>query len=316
MSSAQADRQSSTRGSPIEEDSPFRTIGDSPSSALHSPVADVEALLRHPRFAEAARLYVRLNIQACEDDERVGAIFCDAAHHVAFSLIATLSAQAEFNPGDPSPVQSRVVETIEDMGLSSHGKIEALFKRMSDRGMIVRTPHPEDRRTRVVRPTEAFLALDDVLCAIHARPSALLVEDAVVAGVAAGDRATTRRMRSAALPLIAGGGAMLARNPQMLHFLMFNAGLLVLFALMEAAWRGDKSAGKPDAIARLCGVSRPHVRNIIVNARAQGILDEIAPGFVAPTASFFNVANVWIAECLAAFVGCCRLAQAPSSSLG
>ncbi|MBX9746291.1 MAG: hypothetical protein K2X34_05285 [Hyphomonadaceae bacterium] len=279
-----------------------------PASALHSSLADVETLLHNPRFFEAARLYVQLNLEACENDARIRQVFGNAARHVAFSLIATLSARAELAQGPP-PIQSRVIETIEGMGLSSHGKIEALIKRMTDHGMIVRTPHAKDNRTRVMTPTEAFLAMDDVLCGIHARPVALLIDDPIVAGVAAGDRATTRRMRAAGLPLIEGGGAMLARNPLMLHFLMFDAGWLILFSLMDAVWSGDPRAQRSAAIARLCGVSRPHVRNVLSHGHMQGFLEEIAPGMYAPTAAFFDVAHVWIAECLAAFARCCRLAQ-------
>jgi hypothetical protein len=69
-------------------------------------------------------------------------------------------------------------------------------------------PHPKDGRAKSLHPSEAFRAMDDELCAIHAKPCALLVTDLIVAGVARGERAKIRQMRAAAMPLIEGGGAM------------------------------------------------------------------------------------------------------------
>lgn len=282
---------------------------DGPASQSMVPIGtpDVEALLRHPRFPEAARLHVRLNLEACERDANIRKIFGNSARHVAFSLIATLSARAERVPGALPVTQSQVIETIMGMGLSSHGKIESLINRMVDQGMVTRSPHPQDRRAKALIPTEAFLVMDDVLCSIHARPCALLLEDPIVGGVAARDRAITRQMRAAALPMIEGGGAMLMRNPQMLHFLISDGGWIVLFALIDAIWREDPESQKFEAIASLSGVSRPHVRSLLVNAAEYGLLREDGAGLFVPSTEFSDVVNVWIAECLSAFLNCCRL---------
>jgi hypothetical protein len=95
----------------------------------------------------------------------------------------------------------------------------------------------------------------------------------------------------------------------MLHFLASDAGWVVLFAPVDAIWRGDVRAQKFDAIARLCGVSRPQVRALFTKAGEYGLITETAPGLYAPTPAFLNVVHAWISECLAAFVSCCRLAR-------
>ncbi len=286
-----------------------RVTGLVSESVLRAALPEVAALLRHPRFPEAAHLHVRLNLEACQRHANIRKIFGNSARHVAFSLIATLSARAEQVRGAPPVTQSQVIETIMAMGLSSHGKIESLINRMVDQGMVTRAPHSEDRRAKALIPTETFLVMDDTLCAIHARPCVLLLDDPIVAGVAACDRAITRRMRAAALPMIEGGGAMLLRNPQMLHFLISDGGWIVLFALIDAIWRADRDSQKFEAIAALCGVSRPHVRSLLVKAAEYGLLREDGAGLFAPTTEFFEVVDVWIAECLAAFINCARLAQ-------
>lgn len=273
------------------------------------PVVSVDMLLRHSNFSNAARLYVRMNLDACGSDVEICKIFGNAARHVAFSLIATMSARSELVDGAPPLTPTRLIDVIEQMGLSSHGKIEAMINRMVDRKLISRTRLAEDRRFTILQPSEAFLAIDAVLCAIHANPSALLVDDRIVAGVAAGDRAATRQMRAAAMPLIEGGGAMLQRVPQMAHFLLSDAGWLILFALVDAIWREDIRGQRFEAIARQCGVTRPHVRNVLTTARDYGILEERSAGLFAPTAAFFESFHVWIAECLVAFISCCQLAQ-------
>lgn len=292
-----------------------------PPSAGDPQIAEVQRMLRHPRFAEAAQLHVRLILETCEANQPARSILGNTARHVAFSIISSLSAAAEVRPGMSPPAQSHVVARIEAMGLSSHGKVEALIKRMMDQGLVTRTVSGRDRRARPVCPTEVFREVDDRLCAAHARPCTLLLDEepsagtdaataAMIAGISAGDRSATRRMRAAALPMVENGAAMLARNPQMIHFLAFDAGVLVLFALRDALWRGDRRAPKFDAIARLCGVSRPHVRNILMHAHAEGVLEYISHGVLQPTAAFGRDADRWIAECLAAFLGCCRLALA------
>jgi hypothetical protein len=278
-------------------------------SPPRAPSPEIASLLRHPRFSQAARLHVRLNLEACERDANIRKIFGNPARHVAFSLIATMSARAELAPGAPLVTQSQVIETIVGMGLSSHGKIESLINRMVDQGLVTRAPHPQDRRAKALIPTQAFLVMDDALCAIHAKPCALLFDDPIVAGIAACDRATTRQMRAAALPMIEGGGAMLMRNPQMLHFLISDGGWIVLFALIDAIARTDRDSQKFEAIAALCGVSRPHVRSLLIKAADYGLLLADGAGLFMPTPEFSGVVDIWIAECLAAFIGCCRLAQ-------
>lgn len=280
-----------------------------PAQPLHSALPEVAALLRHPQFDEAARLFVRLTLEAYEQNAAARQILGNTARHMAFSLITTLSARAELEPETAPATQTRLIETIVGMGLSSHGKIEGLINRLVDQRMITRAPMAHDRRIKALQPSEALLALDDLLCAAHARPCALLEAHPVVAGVAARERSVTRRMRAAALPLIESGGAMLMRNPQILPFLSVDGGWLVLSALLDAVWRGDVRAQRFDAIAKRCGVSRPHVRALLLKVHEYGLLEQTAPGLLRATPQFMAAAQIWIAECLAAFINCCRLAQ-------
>lgn len=272
------------------------------------PLPEVAALLGHPRFCEAARLYVRQTLEAFEQNPATRQILGNSARHVAFSLIATFSACSEHDVDTPPLTQTRLVDTIVGMGLSSHGKIESLINRLVDQRLISREPCADDRRAKVLRPTEALLAIDDVLCALHARPCALLDAHPVVASVAAQERSVIRRMRAAALPLIEGGGAMLMRNPPMVPFLTADGGWLVLCALLDAHWRDEPQAQRFEAIARRCGVSRPHVRTLLSKALLGGMLEQSDKGMLRPSAGFTESTQVWIAECLAAFIRCCRLA--------
>ena len=66
-------------------------------------VAEVSAaeLVQHPDFSEAVRLYVRMTLDACRQDLAVTKLFGNTTQHVAFSLIATLSARAAQIEGAP-----------------------------------------------------------------------------------------------------------------------------------------------------------------------------------------------------------------------
>lgn len=272
--------------------------------------AAADELLMHPDFSAAARFYGQLTLEACRDDRTVIKLFGNSTQHVAFSLIASLSAQAAMVEGAAPLTPSRLIKEVKAMGLSSHGKVEALINRLRDQGLITKEKWPGDGRVTVLAPTEAFFRMDDALNAIHAKPAAMLTNDPLAAQIAAGDRAAARRMRAHAVPTLDQAGAMLQRAPQILHFVMAEAGWLILLTLVDAIERGDARARRYEAIAKACAVTRPHVRTILNTGRDYGFLTEEAPGLFALTPAFRLVFDRWIAEILAAFLACCALAQA------
>ena len=274
-------------------------------------VAEVSAaeLVQHPDFSEAVRLYVRMTLDACRQDLAVTKLFGNTTQHVAFSLIATLSARAAQIEGAPPLTPTRLIAEIKGMGLSSHGKIEALINRMVDQGLIGRVRWTDDGRVTLLQPTDAFLAMDSVLNRMHAMPAALLTDDPLVRAIANGDRSAMLLMRSAAMPNIGEAAAMLQRAPAIAHFVMSEAGWLILLTLVDAIWRGDVRARRYEAIAKACAVTRPHVRNVLLKGREQGLLLQTAPGVFLLAPDFVQVFEAWIAEVLAAFIGCCRRSQ-------
>jgi DNA-binding MarR family transcriptional regulator len=289
-------------------------LGQEPESAFPVAAAGSDAraaqLLNHPNFAKAVRLYVRMTLDACRQDLAVTKLFGNTTQHVAFSLIATLSARAAQIEGAPPLTSTRLIAEIAGMGFSAHGKIETLINRMIDQGLIERKRWADDGRVKLLQPTDAFLAMDSVLNMMHAAPAALLSDDPLVHAIAAGDRRAMRLMRSAAMPNVEEAGAMLQRAPAIALFVMSEAGWLILLTLVDAIWRDDVRGRRFEAIAKSCAVTRPHVRNLFLNARDQGLLHETAPGIFLLAPDFVHVFEAWLAEVLAAFIGCCQRSQA------
>lgn len=273
--------------------------------------SDVRAaeLKQHPDFTEGLQLYVRLTLDACRQDLAVTKLFGNTTQHVAFSLIATLSARASQIEGAPPLTPTRLISAIKGMGFSSHGKIEALINRMVDQGLIERLRSANDGRVTVLQPTNAFLAMDSVLNQMHALPAALLTDDPLVHAIAAGDRGAMLRMRAAAMPSVEEAGGMLQRAPAIAHFVVSEAGWLILLTLVDAIWRDDMRARRFESIANACAVTRPHVRTVLFKGRDQGLLLETAPGLFVLAPDFVQVFETWVAEVLAAFIGCCLRSQ-------
>lgn len=266
------------------------------------------ALLHHPNFDDAMRLYVKMTLDVCHDDLTVTKLFGNATQHVAFSLIATLAARAALIDGAAPPTPTRLIQDIKALGLSNHGKIESLLSRMVDQGLIEKQRSLDDGRVTFLQPTHVFWRMDADLNMAHGAPAALLVNDPLVIAIAAGDRDAMRVMRTAALPSLEDSGAMLQRAPQILHFVMSEAGWLILLHLVDAIWRDDIRGRRYEAIAQKCAVTRPHVRSILLKAHDYGLLTQASAGVFALTPIFEHTFKLWIAEILAAFVLCCRQA--------
>jgi DNA-binding MarR family transcriptional regulator len=272
----------------------------------------VAELLAHPRFMEAAQLYVRLNLSARVGEATIAKTFSEPTWHILFCIVAKVSAQNDFALDAPLLTPTYLKSEMAQLGLSSHGKIDSAIKRMIDRGWLEKTSAPDDRRVVVLKPTPALLAVDDDLAAIYARPSALLVDDEWVARIAAGDRAATRGMRAVGKSVVEESFAIIQRNAQMLPIFLPNGGWLVLFALLDAIWRDDVSARRFSAIARRCNVSAPHVKSVLTVGRDHGLMEETAPGLFAPTMLMQQSTLTWIADCFAVSIACCRMAAQSS----
>ncbi len=285
----------------------FRT--NAYQGANYAQDASVEALLQHPRFLEAAQLYVRMNLNARVGETTVAKTFSEPTWHILFCIAAKTSAQNDRGLDSPALTPTYLKSEMAALGLSSHGKIDSAIKRMVDRGWLEKTTPPQDRRAVVLKPTEAFFAVDDDLGAIYAIPSAILVDDAWVARIAAGDRAATRGMRAVGRSVVEESLAIIQRNSVMLPTLLPNAGWLILFALVDAIWRDDVDDRRFSAIARKCNVSPPHVKTVMLLGRKYGLLEETAQGLLAPTESAWRSTFAWIADCLATFIACCRVAE-------
>lgn len=265
-----------------------------------------ETLLAHPRFAAAARLHVQTALTACDGDPLVTAIYRSPARHIAFFAIACFSAMSEWDERLPPLTLTILLKAMKPWGLASHGVVENLIHRLVDRDLLTRERHPDDRRMVVLKPNAAFMDLFARISAPHRIPVAILSDDAFVARVAAGEPEAMQLYRAySVIGHNINGATMLQRTPRLLGFISFEAGWLILFALLDAIWRGDGSARTPTALARRFGVSRPHVSKVLTVAAEAGLLEASTQGLFEPTAQFRGDIDVWVADCLATYTNVC-----------
>ncbi|MEJ0070121.1 MAG: hypothetical protein WDO24_16965 [Pseudomonadota bacterium] len=160
-------------------------------------------------------------------------------------------------------------------GLASGRQVDHLVARLCSVGFLAAQRAPEDRRVRILQPTEAMLAHDrDWLAAHHVGLAHLCPENDY--GLALnGDpdfQLAHRRIAPAFLPLSAKA---LTAVPETLFFLDRAAGPLVLAALLQAALAepdGVHAAVPYADVGARFGVSRTHVRELLVAAAARGLM--------------------------------------------
>jgi plasmid maintenance system antidote protein VapI len=98
-------------------------------------------------------------------------------------------------------------------------------------------------------------------------------------------------------------GRLIANNPAIDFFLRRDVGIRVLMVLMQEV-RGQKDRRTPSgfysAAARRCHVSRNHVRNLLEEAEAMGLvsLSDVRGRYVEVLPALDQAVDRWVAEAL------------------
>lgn len=265
----------------------------------------------HPRFPEAVRLHVQINLAICSEAPLAREILGNAARQLAFNHIGILSSRHALDASKPPLTRTRLKEALKPWGISHHGKIDSLVDRLIDLELIATQRLPSDLRSVVLRPTDAFFAMYEKYIAPYVLPAVLLAGEELLASFSLAGPGAAMRLRAFGGYQVENAIGMLQRVPQMWAFIRHDAGWLILFVLLDAIWRQDDAARKPVAIARFLGVSRPHVRNVLMSAFELGLLEESSPGLMAPTAELSRTVDIWVAELLASIINFVRTDLSP-----
>jgi hypothetical protein len=154
-------------------------------------------------------------------------------------------------------------------GLASDRHIDLLIRRLCSVGFMELKPAPQDRRVRILAPTEKLRAHDRDWLAAHIAPLTVLCPDHDYRPVMRKDPHFHGLYRRVSVPFLPLGAKLLLSLPDTMLFFNHAAGAVLEAALLHAAMAapGYPHAAVPYSdIGERFGVSRTHVRQLLVAA--------------------------------------------------
>jgi DNA-binding MarR family transcriptional regulator len=169
---------------------------------------------------------------------------------------------------DAAPAEGR----IEDVGLSSERRVDALLSRFIHLGYVESFPSEQDGRVRILTPTPKMMSIDREWLAYHYAPLHTMFPERGYGEPMRRDIVFQRAQRLVALDFSAQGAQIMASHPAVMRFMSRDAGMLVLIKLVQmrlSAKDGAKGLTYAE-IGKRFGVSRAHVRALLEDAAQHG----------------------------------------------
>lgn len=281
------------------------------ATVFHSP----EEILAHPAFTEARRVWVDGMLGLYENNSFLSRLLAVTQRSAVF--FNTLVLAAAHDPDDRStwPTISLLQETMAPYRVSSRRSIEAIVARFVETGYISRQPVAIDQRVRLLTPTEKMIAHDLDWLKVYFSPLALMFPAGGYAAPMHRDRAFRTALRRVGRPSITEGVKLLASNPTITFIMNRDAGMMILIKLVQmGAAQGVSPAGFGDLADRF-GISRTHVRRLLRDAEAEGLMRLSSDG-VTLEPPLVMAFNRFLADCMAGFHYLSQLAMASSEMAG
>jgi DNA-binding MarR family transcriptional regulator len=256
---------------------------------FHSP----EEILAHPRFALARDEFVRAMLALYEHKPFLNRLLLEASRTVLMSVIMCLYARYGESDRATWPTLRLVADSMATHGLASASRVHDLVSRLIKTGYLEQRAAPQDRRARILTPTEKMIAQDQDFLVSHHLPLQILFPDPGYGLIMTRDPAFQLKQRLVSRDLFALGAKILAGNPVMMLFQGRDAGVMILIKMIQLA-KGQGGAVplkiSYSDLGRRFGVSRTHVRklleaaeelDLVVLTRGGGHFVEMKPQLLA-----------------------------------
>jgi hypothetical protein len=190
--------------------------------------------------------------------------------------------------------------------LASASRVEDLVSRLVKTGYLEQRVAPQDRRVRILVPTEKLIAQDQDFLVSHHLPLQILFPDPGYALIVGRDPAFQLKERLVSTELFASSAQILAGNPVMLLFLGRDAGIMILIKMIQMnARRADAGPLKisySDLGGRF-GVSATHVRNLLEQTEKMDLVRLTKTGgrFVELRPQLLQAFDRFIADAMSGF---------------
>jgi hypothetical protein len=285
-----------------------RLLGGPPRLAL-------DDIVNHPRLAAAHKAYLDRFLDVYDGDPFLVRLLIESGRFLVYHLIVVLEAAADPARRETWPTIGLLKRNMAVFGLASGRHVDHLIGRLRSLGLIELRPAEQDKRVRILSAGEKLRAHDRDWLVAHFTPLEVLYPQYDYGPIMRRDPGFQKVLRRAGIPFVPLGAKMLMRMPEMLLFFNHAAGAMVIAALLQAALNDPDHphAAVPYAdVGDRFGVSRTHVRQLLVAAEAAGFVKLQARGGrrVEILPLLFDSHRKWVAGGMYVHDICCLAATA------
>ncbi len=225
-------------------------------------------------MAEARRLYVDRFLAIYGDDPFMARLLIETGRYLVFLVAVVLSAGHDPARRETWFTVGRLKQAMAVFGMASERQIDHLVGRLTAVGFMTAEPAEGDRRVRILKPTDPMLAHDRAWLAAHYAPMTVIGRFDDYAPVMRADPAYQVEQRRTSIAFLPLSGKLLATMPDLMLFFNHAAGHVVSASLIRAAMDAhDLHAAVPYGdLGERFGVSRTHVRKIVMEAEDAGLV--------------------------------------------
>ncbi len=243
----------------------------------------IEDILTHPRLGQARRGYLDAFLKVYDGDPFLIRLLIESGRFFVYYIILLLESAYDPARRETWPTIGLVKETMVAVGLgrASDRHIDHLIARLCTTGCLESRPSEHDRRVRILTTGERLRQHDRDWLVANYTPLAMLYPHHDYSLVLQCTPQFQVMHRRATIPFMSLGAALMAEIPDVMVFFDHSAGPVVVAALLQAAMAQgeDPCAVVPYAdIGERFGVSRTHVRRLLVAAEERGLLKLHARG--------------------------------------
>lgn len=246
-----------------------------------APRVTVEDIVGHPRLPEARKVYLDQFLDLYSGDPFLVRLLIESGRFLVFLLTIVLEAAQDPARRETWVTVGRLKLTMALFGLASGRQVDHLIGRLCAVGFMQLRPSDRDRRVRILSTTEKLQAHFSAWHAAHYAPLVCLYPQYDYGPVMRHDPQYRAVHCRVALPFLPLASKLMASIPEVMLFFNRPAGSMVMNALLQAAMTGanDPHAAVPyESLGDRFGVSRTHVRNLLIAAQDEGLVKLHARG--------------------------------------
>lgn len=241
-----------------------------------APRISVADIVGHPRLAEARKLYLDRFLTLYSGDPFLVRLLIEAGRFLLAHLALILDAVQDPARRETWLTVGLLKQTMALFGVASDRHIDDLIARLCAVGYLEQRVAEQDRRMRLLQPTDKLRAHDRAWLAAHYAPLTVLYPQYDYAPIMQCTPQFHRAYRRISFQFMAVGAEQLSAVPETMMFFRHAAGYPIVATLLRAAMEraDDPHAAVPYVnLGDQFGVSRTHVRKLFAESEQAGLLE-------------------------------------------